>query len=1683
MQSNEETTPKSTPRKYRWLRRLARVFLGFLFVLIALIFFIRSEWGQSLIVDQAIGYVEGKTGANVDLESAYVTFDGNIQIEGLYLEDLGGDTLIYSKRLEANIPIFPILQGNGYAVEWAQWDGVTARIYRQDSTAGFNYQFLIDSFAPADTTKATTNAPLKFELGEIELSDFDITYDDQVENLDAVIKFEQFYLEMNKLDLEQSVYDIDQVRLTDAIVRYNDSTSIAFAKKNPPLTETAGADTSLDTIQSSILPKVKLGNLTIENSEIVYTTTSAGLDFKFDIGNLQTSMPMVNIADAIYTLSFLNLKNTDASIKIATVGPPEPFVFEWPQLTITANNLNVNQVDIFYQLDGAVASKGTFNPNAIDAWDINLVADNLKYKNREGALDILEFTGKETSGLDVKQFNTAFEITDNLLAVKDLKARVNNNLLQTDLVELGYQTITALINDPVDISINAVIPSYKLDLKDLFLFQPQLQNNEYLSALSKRLLTGSLKASGTTAQLGISNLVANWGQQTGVIATGSLSNILDIESLKFNFPSIKIRSTRDDVLTFTDSTNLPLQLPKRFSLAANAAGTIDNIMANAYLKTSAGSIEIDGSFNNAAATSFNATAIARELDLGLLLDNAQLGLLNLEISTKGTGTSLNNLDATIDATVNSFTYGDYTINNLPINGSITNGSGEISSSYRDDNVNINLDSQIVLDSIASQAQLQLNVVGVDLQAFGVTNRDVRAAGNINATFKGNLEEFTATTTIKDGIAVYDSQSYLLGNLDVKAFVQPDSTSININNKMLDLQLRSNTGPIALTAALQRHVDRYLTDNVLMDSIQPVVMRVAGNLRPTPILRDVILPSLQALDTVQIAVDFNEKMRKLDTDITAPYIKYMGSEIDSLIITSRSNAQDLNFNIGFDQIKAGPINLSETRFSGKVDSSELILDFISYHNKEKIIHLGSSLSRKRDQNGLDNLVIKINLEDLILNKQPWRIPADNSITVGGNRVRFNNFNLTNSNQKIELRDDLQQVTSPHIGVLFENFKLQALLSYFNPEEKLATGSLNGRFVLEDIASTMGFASNLSIENLGVLQVPLGDLNLNANSNNGSLYEMDLSLLGQDVDLDVTGTYNVAPATAALDLNLQLNKLNMETLTGIASDYLSQGSGQLSGAVDISGTTIKPQYNGELAFDNANFNVNLLNAAFTLNDEQITFDNNGIYFNTFTVADASDNIFTVNGKVETSSFLNPSFDLQMNAQNFTVLNSTAADNDLYYGTATFNAAATLTGDLAVPKVDVDFQVLDGTNVTYVIPPTELDVIQRDGIVQFVNKENPDAILTQTQEETARLSGFDITANLKIGNGAIVNVIVDPDTGDNLQISGAGDLKFAMSPNGRMTLAGRYEINDGFYELSLYDIVSRKFDIAQGSTISWAGDPFEAQLDASAIYQLEASASALMASQISGADASVSQKFRQELPFLVYLNVDGELLQPKISFSIDMPEDEQGAIGGQVYGRLQQLNNQEQELNKQVFSLLVLNRFFPTSGADGSDGGTAAIARDNINQALSDQLNQFGGQLLGDTGVDLNFGLDSFTDYQGNSPQSRTQLEVTASKKLLDDRLIVSVGSDVDIEGSAANDQTAASVIGNVSIEYLITPSGRWRLKGFRRNEFDNVIDGQLIVSGIGVIFTREFNEFKNLFSQTLNDEKKEAASNKSKPKKDK
>ncbi len=1654
-------TDKSKSIKY--LKILGKILLGLLIFIILLILFIRSPWGQGIIVNKVVSYISDKTNTTVSLDKAFITFSGDLQLEGLYLEDKNGDTLIYSRSLEADIPLIPIIKGSGYVVNSLDWDGLKANIYRKDSIQGFNYQFLVDAFTTSDSTvvdTSTISKPLNLKLGDFNFKDFKISFEDKVGGIEANLQLEQLQLEMEETDMANMKFNISKARLKNSSIVYIQTKPFPESEEDP----------------TSPLPYIILEDLEIENVIAYYSSTPDGLATKLDIGLLRTDIPKMDLASNDILIDEFLLNNSNIVLEVTSTTdekveqvPKDVKAaieeFSWPDWKIKINKVTFNEDQFTYLVDGASVEEGIYNPNAIAIKELNFEASDVYLKDETASAVIQEFEFQESSGLNLKQLQGDLKVTDTELTLDGLQLKLNDNVLEGNAA-INYNSITQLINSPEEIDLKAELSNFEADLKDLFVYMPELKKNEYIKALSEKKLSGKFNLNGSGSSLNVSNASVNWGNNTSLYANGTISNPLDVDNLSYNFSNVNFRSTRNDLKRFVKEEDLGVKIPNAVSLKGSFSGDLTSLKTNSYLTTSNGNMKMIGDFNFENEISFNAQFETVKLDLGKLLDMENLGTLDLKITTSGKGKDINHLNANVDATITDLSLKNYNIKDLKINGEFLDGEGPITAIYKDENLNIDLNAYVNLDSIATQIDLNLNVKGANLNALGLTEKQITSALKINASFKGNLESYRVNASIEDGLAIYDNESYLLGNVGISAYVLPDSTSVDINNKMLDLTLRSNANPANLATSLQTHFTSYLHPEKIRDTaVNPVSVVLRGKFIDAPILSDVFVTRLAEMDTITIKMDFSEKERTLAGSVNIPYIDFWGTEIDSLSLNVDSDASELKFDFGLNSLTAGPLGIKKTLLDGRIANRKLFMDFTSFDDKKQIVHMKTEISEANDI-----LYLHIVPEDIILNNQSWTIPASNEISFDEKRIQFKDFTFSHENQLINFYSDKPGIAKEHIGVNFKNFTLQTFLSYLNPDEYLAKGILSGDLLVEEPFLETGILADLEILNLEVLKAPLGRLTLNAKSTGSNSYDFNLAIKDGNVDMDLTGDYLADETAAKLDLDLDLNKFNLVALDGFTGGAITNGKGFISGNMNVSGTTVEPQYNGEFKFNDAQFEVSTLNASFLIENELLKLDNAGIYFDDFKIQDENRNSFVVDGSILTETYLNPSFDLNFSANNFKVLNSTKEDNDLFYGVASFDAKAKLTGDLLLPILDLDLKVGPDTNITYIVPEAELDIVERDGIVIFVNREDPDDILTKTKEESVVISGYEVNANISITDSAIFNMVIDQETGDNIQASGDGDLLFSILPNGRTTLSGRIELSDGYYEMSLYNLVKRRFEIVDGSSITWTGDPYDANLDASAVYKVETSASGLMASQITGADQSVASKFRQELDFLVYLNVDGELMQPVIAFNLDMPEDEQGAIGGQVYGRVQQLNQQEGELNKQVFSLLVLNKFFPESGSDGSGGGTATIARDNLNQALSDQLNLLSSKLLGKSGLELDFGLDSFTDYQGENPQERTQLEIAAQKKLLDDRLIVRVGSNLDIQGSDQTPGQSNPVVGNVSLEYLLTENGRYRLKAFRMNRFDNVIDGQLIVSGIALIFTQEFNKFKELFEKALIEEAK-------------
>ncbi|MDO3693969.1 translocation/assembly module TamB domain-containing protein [Wenyingzhuangia sp. chi5] len=1638
---------------FKWM------FLGLLVLFIALVLFIRSSWGQNIIKNKVTEFVAEKIETKFSIEKLYLSFSGNLIIEELYLEDQEKDTLLYSKELEVSVAILPIFTQNKINVKSVDWTGLKAKVYKPETTNEYNFDYIINAFVNPNTSEKSVqesnSSPLDIKVGTVNFADFDLLFNDEVLGVNTSLKLGSLGLKFgNKFNINTYRFPIEKLDLANVKVNYTQS---------KPFPETEESQ------EESPSPIIEIEKLSLENIKAFYQNKVDNQLADINLGLFTIKDALVDLAAQNIKIKKIGLNNTLADLSFFsneksmvqdTTKTTVSTKFEWPNWQVNVKELSFKNNSIALKTGNTITPKNVFNPENFKISKTNILLNDFSLAKNDLALDLKEISLIEKSGFHLKELALKGAINNQQIGISTLKIATNHSEIQT-YGKIEYRSLDDFINQPKNTKFDVDISDLNLNIKDAYYFNQELKENEYVNKFSKHSITGKMKVKGDLKNLDIASLHLKWGAKTSVDLTAKIKNVLSENNLSFDLPNFRFKTDRKSMLSLIDEKEFGIIIPNSITLNSSTSGTLTNIKTNTVLKLPKGKIAINGTFKNVDSTQVKGTLKVTQLNVGNIINNDQMGLIDFETSLSAGWTDIHALNAELKTKFNSLQFDGYNYNPLEISAKIKQGAGQINTVYKDESLDFDTKTNVKLDSLTSSISSVITINGVNLQALKLTKENLKARLNINVDYKTNADGFKVKAQTDNGLLVYNEESFPISNFLINTNIAKDSTSVSVESGLLNLKMNANANPEKITTAINKHISTYFTKNKLDTVVGNTNLKAELTISQDPILDQVFLKGLNEFEPIKFDLSFKESEKKLVSSFNIPFIEYQGSSIKKGQFYLNSVAEKFDLDLKVDNVKYDPVNIQNINLQGKVVDEIVLLDFSTSDENEKIINIKTEIAAN------DSLVrFHINPENLILNRKNWEIPESNAILFNGN-ITSTDFELSRNNQILSFNAQVKEENNNSLAINFQHFDLLNLMAFLNPEENIASGIVGGNVEINHFNKEQNLVSDLKIEELNVFENLLGTLQLNAKTINNKNYDVNLSLQEKDnIDLVVEGSYNTLESASPLNLKVNLNKLSLSKIEAFGKEYISNASGSISANFNMDGKMEAPIYNGDLNFNNAKLEVNSFNTSFTFPEESIKIDNSSILLNKFTILDKDQNSFVLDGEIITSDFSNPKFNLSLNSENLQVLNSTIEDNDLYYGQLFLDADVKIGGDLNIPKVTGAIKINENTDFTYVIPESEIEAVEREGVVIFVNKKQTNDILTadgNSETSTGIVTGLDIKTVLKVDKSAILNVIIDKKTGDNLQISGAADLNFGMTPNGRTTLSGKYEVSSGHYEASLYNLVTRKFEIAKGSSILWQGDPLEAKMDISAIYKVKASASGLMSSVTSGMDAETLNKYRKKMPFWVYLNLNGELLKPEISFNLDVPEESRGELGGQVYTQVQQLNNREEDLNKQVFSLLVLGQFFPSNISDGSNGGSLSIARDNVNKALSNQLNNYSNKLVGKTGVELGFELDSYTDYTDKGEQNNTQLNVSAQKRLFNDRLTVQVGSGFEIENTSKDQNDKTPIIGNVNIEYALTENRRYRLKGFRKNEYQSVIDGQVIVTGIAFLFNREFNKFRELWQK--------------------
>lgn len=457
-----------------------------------------------------------------------------------------------------------------------------------------------------------------------------------------------------------------------------------------------------------------------------------------------------------------------------------------------------------------------------------------------------------------------------------------------------------------------------------------------------------------------------------------------------------------------------------------------------------------------------------------------------------------------------------------------------------------------------------------------------------------------------------------------------------------------------------------------------------------------------------------------------------------------------------------------------------------------------------------------------------------------------------------------------------------------------------------------------------------------------------------------------------------------------------------------------------------------ARYWFDDRPVQIKDNQLIFDKFAIYTTSKNPFTINGKVDFRNLERPTADLKLLAENYTLLDAPRTRESLIYGKVFVDLNATVRGPLDALTMRGNMNLLGNTDVTYVLTDSPLTVEDRlEGLVTFTSFADTTSV-SADEAPAMSLGGMDMIMSVHIDNAVRLRADLSPDRSKFIELEGGGDLNMQYTPQGDISLTGRYTLSGGIMKYSLPIIPLKEFQINNGSYVDWRGDPMNPTLNLKATERMRAS--------VADGDDGGSRVVN----FDVSIAIKNRLDAPELIFDITAPDD------AAIENELQAMGTEER--SKQAIAMLATGVYM-NSGVKG--GGFSMGSA--LNSVIQSQINSLAGSAFQSINASFTMGMEDRTAAETGDKQ--TDYSFRYSQRLFNDRVQIVIGGKVTTGANATND--AESFIDNISLEYRLDTSGTRYVRVFYDKNYESVLDGEITETGVGLVLRRKMDRLGELF----------------------
>jgi len=1182
--------------------------------------------------------------------------------------------------------------------------------------------------------------------------------------------------------------------------------------------------------------------------------------------------------------------------------------------------------------------------------------------------------------------------------------------------------------------------------------------------------------SGSFDRLKGENILASLGEHTRMEASFDLTDLSDFRET-FIFMDIESLQTTSnafgDILRSLKEyeSELPPLLSKLGTVrySGNLTGFLNDLVAYGSFQTGLGRINTDLSVrmesNNSLLFSGNLSTEGFRAGEFFGLEES-MGKLSMNMEVSGRSRSPTEYSAFLEGKIDSIAWNDYTYRDAEVNGQFSYQRFDGSIKLDDPNGQFRFDGEIDgsdrLPRFHFRAHLE-NVLPDRLNIFP-DMKDGVVTMSVDADFEGNsLDNLVGEISMIDGLIYTPEASVEIDTMKLRAF-ENGVQNIQLTSDFVDGKLTGEYHFSQLQNSFMDMVAHFLpsvADRDPVDDLPLNKFEFDFDFKGFDDIAVLFVPGLQVAADGRLEGSVDSENHFLNVEAVFDHLQYKGNRAENIefyanaddgeVLEIVSRAREIS--------RQNLVNLYNFSVHHKASHDTLGMN-IFWNNWGEITNSGAVYTETAFNRGpKDNFQFTSRIEpsSVILKDSVWNI-NEAEVMFSPKLFSVQGLEIKHADQRLELDGFLHKENMDGLRLEMDNIDLSQI---FDAEQSPAEdktplrfgGIADGSIELRDYYRNPLWSANFSVADLSFDGDTLGFFTVASQWDREKEALAVTTSVKDGAQKPLEGKGYIHPEENKIDMGLDLDGFSISFLDTWVGNILQDLDAYTSGKLYLTGPLDRPYLTGKVNVDRGNFDVDLLQTSYEIKDS-VWFYPNEIRFKNLLVTDRYGAEGQFSGSIYHDGFANMIYNLHLDVNDMLVLDTSPEDNPYYYGKVFGRGNMHVSGASKNVALNINGETLGDTR--FFIPMADTEEAVQNNFIRFVSpgKNLENRFQTKKKDQTGYqvdMTGTEVNLEIDVTPQARIEIIFDSTIGDVLSAEGQGNIQIKIDRQGNISFFGDYEIEEGEYLFSLQNLVNKKFAINQGGTVSWQGAPYNAQIDLTAVYKLKASPSDLIGPMADAGNPGGEDDMQRRIPIHCNLMLAGPLEQPGIKFGIEAP-----SLSESRESYLLDFISSEDEMNRQVLSLLVLNRFFtPDYLRMGSDPGmqTNNAALVTTTEMLSNQLSRWLSTISSDVDVGVS--------YRPEDNISSEEIEVALSTQMFNNRVMINGNV-----GYGKYQTNTSKMVGDFDMDVMLNRSGTIRAKAYTHSNDDVIYEISPTTQGIGISFKEEFNNFKELLGKYWN-----------------